>query len=233
MGGAVGYWAYDFGRRLEPLPEIARDDLNLPDFVLGLYDVVGAFDPRDGRAWLVSTRAALDGPRRDEHARAAARVLRVVVLGAAFHRRRRASACGVRTALDVRARRLPARHRADPGSHRARRHLPGQPVATLDRRPRGGRRHARRAARSAPLARLATDLHEALAERSPAPFAAFLGASRPRRRVGEPRALPGARRAPRRNAADQGTRPRGTASPRIAGCARSCSRAPRTAPRTS
>ncbi|TMQ71348.1 MAG: hypothetical protein E6K80_05905 [Candidatus Eisenbacteria bacterium] len=30
-GGIVGYWAYDFGRRLERLPTIARDDLLLPD----------------------------------------------------------------------------------------------------------------------------------------------------------------------------------------------------------
>src|SRR5438093_11349669 len=31
-GGGVGYWAYDFGRRLERLPALAADDLGLPDF---------------------------------------------------------------------------------------------------------------------------------------------------------------------------------------------------------
>jgi para-aminobenzoate synthetase component 1 len=36
-GGLIGYLSYDFGRRLEPLPELAVDDLQLPDAALGLY----------------------------------------------------------------------------------------------------------------------------------------------------------------------------------------------------
>ncbi|MGP0171014.1 aminodeoxychorismate synthase component I [Pseudomonas sp. NCHU5208] len=36
-GGLIGYLAYDFGRRLEHLPSIAEDDLQLPDASLGLY----------------------------------------------------------------------------------------------------------------------------------------------------------------------------------------------------
>ena len=36
-GGLIGYLAYDFGRRLELLPEQARDDLQLPDARFGLY----------------------------------------------------------------------------------------------------------------------------------------------------------------------------------------------------
>ncbi len=54
-GGLVGYWSYDFGRRLERLPSIARDDLGLPDFVLGGYDVVGAHDHVTGRTRLFSS----------------------------------------------------------------------------------------------------------------------------------------------------------------------------------
>ena len=54
-GGAVGYWSYDYGRRLERLPARAIDDLGLPDFVLSLYDVVGAHDHDTGRTWLFST----------------------------------------------------------------------------------------------------------------------------------------------------------------------------------
>src|SRR5262245_46941656 len=34
-GGVVGYWAYDFGRRLERWPSRAADDLGLPDTRLG------------------------------------------------------------------------------------------------------------------------------------------------------------------------------------------------------
>ena len=37
VGGLIGYLSYDFGRRLEPLPELAVDDLQLPDAALGLY----------------------------------------------------------------------------------------------------------------------------------------------------------------------------------------------------
>jgi len=37
VGGLIGYLGYDFGRRLEPLPAQAIDDLHLPDARLGLY----------------------------------------------------------------------------------------------------------------------------------------------------------------------------------------------------
>lgn len=36
-GGLIGYLSYDFGRRLEQLPNQARDDLGLADAQLGLY----------------------------------------------------------------------------------------------------------------------------------------------------------------------------------------------------
>ena len=63
-GGAVGYWAYDFGRRLERLPGLASDDLSLPDVLLGLYDVVGAFDHEAGRGWAISSGLPLSGAAR-------------------------------------------------------------------------------------------------------------------------------------------------------------------------
>ncbi|MBD9425586.1 aminodeoxychorismate synthase component I [Pseudomonas sp. PDM15] len=37
IGGLIGYLAYDFGRRLEQLPEQTIDDLQLPDARFGLY----------------------------------------------------------------------------------------------------------------------------------------------------------------------------------------------------
>ena len=67
-GGAVGYWSYDYGRRLERLPIRAADDLHLPDFVLGFYDVVGAFDHDTGRAWLFSSGLPLKGRARERRA---------------------------------------------------------------------------------------------------------------------------------------------------------------------
>lgn len=36
-GGLIGYLSYDFGRRLEPLPSLALDDLYLPQARMGLY----------------------------------------------------------------------------------------------------------------------------------------------------------------------------------------------------
>jgi para-aminobenzoate synthetase component 1 len=38
VGGLIGYLSYDFGRHLETLPNQARDDLQLPDARLGLYN---------------------------------------------------------------------------------------------------------------------------------------------------------------------------------------------------
>ena len=67
-GGLVGYWAYDFGRRLERVPEVAADDLRLPDVVLGLYDVVGVIDHEAGRAWAISTGLPLDSTARERRA---------------------------------------------------------------------------------------------------------------------------------------------------------------------
>jgi para-aminobenzoate synthetase component I len=68
-GGMVGYWAYDFGRRLERIPPVARDDLGLPDFVLGLYDVTGAFDHVARTAHLFSSGLPLEGRAGRERAR--------------------------------------------------------------------------------------------------------------------------------------------------------------------
>jgi para-aminobenzoate synthetase component 1 len=81
-GGAVGYWAYDFGRRLERLPTIARDDTGLPDVVLGLYDVVGAYDHQSRQAWLFSSGLPLEGGLRAGRAEARLdRFLRLLAAG--------------------------------------------------------------------------------------------------------------------------------------------------------
>ncbi|HEY0307156.1 MAG TPA: anthranilate synthase component I [Acidobacteriaceae bacterium] len=42
--GAVGYFAYDVVRQIEKLPEIAKDDLHVPDACLMFFDEVMAFD---------------------------------------------------------------------------------------------------------------------------------------------------------------------------------------------
>ncbi len=52
-GGAIGYFGYDLGRRIEHLPSRARDDLRLPDLAIGLYDTAMVIDHHERRAWLV------------------------------------------------------------------------------------------------------------------------------------------------------------------------------------
>lgn len=37
-GGAIGYFSYDLGRRYERWPEIAEDDIGMPEMAVGLYD---------------------------------------------------------------------------------------------------------------------------------------------------------------------------------------------------
>lgn len=52
-GGAVGYFSYDLGRRLEKLPGIAHDDEHMPEMAVGIYDWAVVLDHAERRAWLV------------------------------------------------------------------------------------------------------------------------------------------------------------------------------------
>ncbi|MDK9763441.1 aminodeoxychorismate synthase component I [Vibrio sp. D420a] len=38
VGGALGYFSYDLGRRVETLPELAEHDIKAPDMAVGLYN---------------------------------------------------------------------------------------------------------------------------------------------------------------------------------------------------
>lgn len=62
-GGLIGYLSYDFGRRLERLPQPARDDLHLPDAQLGLYHWALISDHHLHTSQLVF-HPALPGPER-------------------------------------------------------------------------------------------------------------------------------------------------------------------------
>ena len=71
QGGAIGFVAYEYGRRFERLPETAVDDLGVPDAVLSIYDWVVACDHAANRAWLISTGAPEpEGRSRDARAKA-------------------------------------------------------------------------------------------------------------------------------------------------------------------
>lgn len=69
LGGLVGYLGYDFGRRLERIPEQAIADQAMPDVHLALHDWAIAWDRRSGLAYLAGR--ALDGDRRGLEARLA------------------------------------------------------------------------------------------------------------------------------------------------------------------
>jgi para-aminobenzoate synthetase component 1 len=70
QGGAIGYLAYDFGRRLERLPPPRGGEAPVPDVWLGLYDWVLAWDHAAARAWIVSTGLPETGTRAARRARA-------------------------------------------------------------------------------------------------------------------------------------------------------------------
>lgn len=66
-GGALGYFSYDLGRRLEKLPNLAQDDVQLPEMMIGIYDWAIVVDHREKTSHLVShgfcesTKANWDG----------------------------------------------------------------------------------------------------------------------------------------------------------------------------
>ena len=52
-GGALGYFSYDLGRRIENLPTAKQRDLAIPDMAVGLYDWAVIYDHHVRRAWLI------------------------------------------------------------------------------------------------------------------------------------------------------------------------------------
>lgn len=56
-GGALGYFGYDLGRRLEKLPNIAAQDIALPDMCVGIYPWAIVQDHKEKKAWLVTNKA--------------------------------------------------------------------------------------------------------------------------------------------------------------------------------
>ena len=52
-GGAVGYFSYDLGRRIERLPNQAQHDLDIPDLAVGIYHWAYVVDHKERKAFLV------------------------------------------------------------------------------------------------------------------------------------------------------------------------------------
>ncbi len=72
--GAVGFLAYDAVRQIERLPELAKDELGVPDACLLFFDEVLAFDHVRKQIWMVVTAdVTLDMPE-DAYAHAVKRL---------------------------------------------------------------------------------------------------------------------------------------------------------------
>lgn len=54
VGGAIGYFGYDLARRIEQIPNIARDAEAIPDMAVGIYDWAVIVDHEQHTSWLVS-----------------------------------------------------------------------------------------------------------------------------------------------------------------------------------
>jgi anthranilate synthase component 1 len=60
-GGMVGFFAYDLVRRLERLPELAVDDLQLPDMLMLLATDIAAVDHHEGTITLIANAVNWNG----------------------------------------------------------------------------------------------------------------------------------------------------------------------------
>lgn len=64
QGGAAGLFGYGLCRAVERLPRFRHDEFAVPDFVVGLYDWVYAFDHAAERGWLFSSGFPAAGQAR-------------------------------------------------------------------------------------------------------------------------------------------------------------------------
>jgi len=55
LSGGVGYFSYDLKDLIEDLPNIAKDDLNIPDCLMGFYDIVIIYNHHQKRAYIASS----------------------------------------------------------------------------------------------------------------------------------------------------------------------------------
>ena len=72
--GAVGFFAYDAVRQIEQLPELAKDELQIPDACLMFFDEVLAFDHVRKEIRLVVTADVTHGHAAESYARAIKRL---------------------------------------------------------------------------------------------------------------------------------------------------------------
>src|SRR5208337_716278 len=75
--GAVGFFSYDAVRQIERLPELAKDELGVPDACLLFFDEVLAFDHVRKEIWLVVTADVTRGKPADAYDKAVERLAKL------------------------------------------------------------------------------------------------------------------------------------------------------------
>lgn len=69
QGGALGYFGYELAHELEVLPTVTTQGNEVPRMMVGIYDLVIAFDIVERRMWLISTgHPEIDGAAGERHA---------------------------------------------------------------------------------------------------------------------------------------------------------------------
>ena len=66
QGGAAGYFGYDLGRNLETIPALAKNNDDMPDMAVGIYDQVIAFDHEKNQAWIITHADNYHNARRKQ-----------------------------------------------------------------------------------------------------------------------------------------------------------------------
>lgn len=65
QGGAIGYISYDYARYIEELPELAIDDLNMPDLYFMVFDDVFIYDHKEELLYIVTCKKnSVDAEKR-------------------------------------------------------------------------------------------------------------------------------------------------------------------------
>ncbi|MFD1736923.1 aminodeoxychorismate synthase component I [Bacillus salitolerans] len=70
QGGAIGYISYDYARYIESLPEIAKDDLYVPDVYFMVFNDVFIYDHKQEELYIIThyTKGKLESAKEHLHA---------------------------------------------------------------------------------------------------------------------------------------------------------------------
>ena len=131
--GAVGFFAYDVVRQIERLPELAEDDLGVPDACLMFFDEVLAFDHVRKQIQLIVTADLSRQKPAAAYADAKQRLGRLEKrLARPLPKTRHAAPRGKLSVTSHTLKKgFSGFRRQDQGVHRRRRHLPGRAFAAL------------------------------------------------------------------------------------------------------